>query len=59
MKESLIDLMMHAYKTSPEFYYPTNKTFKAFDEEMNDCNSSIKRKIIDCILLILEKNAKD
>ncbi len=31
VKEILIDLLSHAYKTSPEFYYPTERTFEVFD----------------------------
>lgn len=30
-----------------------------FDCEMNDCNSTLKRKVIDCILLIIERQGKD
>jgi hypothetical protein len=59
VKEILIDLMMHAYRTSPEFYYPTERTFEVFDVEISDASSNLKRKVIDCILLILERQAKD
>jgi hypothetical protein len=31
VKEILIDLVMHAYRTSPEFFYPTERTFAVFD----------------------------
>jgi hypothetical protein len=55
----LIDLLSHAYKTSPEFYYPTERTFEVFDCEMNDTNSTLKRKVIDCILLIIDRQGKD
>lgn len=51
--------MTHAYKTSPEFYYPVERTFEVFDQEMNDINSTLKRKVVDCILLIIEKQGKD
>lgn len=27
IKEILIELFLHAYRTSPEFYHPTNRTF--------------------------------
>jgi hypothetical protein len=59
VKEILIDLLSHAYKTSPEFYYPTERTFEVFDCEMNDANSTLKRKVIDCILLIIDRQGKD
>jgi hypothetical protein len=30
-----------------------------FDVEISDASSNLKRKVIDCILLILERQAKD
>jgi hypothetical protein len=59
VKEILIDLLAHAYKTSPEFYYPTERTFEVFDCEMNDAASTLKRKVIDCIMLIIDRQGKD
>lgn len=59
VKEILIDLLAHAYKTSPEFYCPTDRTFEVFDSEMNDPASTLKRKVIDCILLIVDRTGKD
>ncbi len=50
---------MHAYKTSPEFYHPTEKTFQIFNLDIHDANNSLKRKIIDCILYIVERQGKD
>ena len=51
--------MMHAYRTSPEFYYPVERPFEVFNAEMSDITSSLKRKVIDCVLLIIERQGKD
>lgn len=59
VKEILIDLVMHAYRTSPEFYYPPDRTFAVFDLEISDAGSSLKRKVIDCVLFIIERQGKD
>ena len=50
-----MDLFIHAYKTSPEFYYPYQRTFQVFDREVMDKNSNLKWKAIDCILLVLDR----
>lgn len=50
---------MHAYRTSPEFYYPPERPFEVFNLEITDQASNLKRKVIDCILLIIEKQGKD
>lgn len=50
-----MDLFTHAYKTSPEFYYPYERCFQAFDKEIIDRNSNLKWKAIDCVIIILER----
>ena len=55
VKEILLDLFLHAYKTSPEFYYPYERSFNAFDREIVDRNSNLKWKAIDCIMVVLER----
>ena len=55
MKEILLDLFLHAYRTSPEFYYPYEKSFSVFDREIVDRGSNLKFKAIDCIVVVLER----
>ena len=50
---------MHAYRTSPEFYYPTDRIFEVFNYEINDITSNLKRKVFDCIIMIIERQGKD
>ena len=55
----LVDLLMHAYRTSPQFYHPPQRTFQVFNLEISDAPQTLKRKIIDCVLFIIERQAKD
>lgn len=56
-KELLVDLMAHAYRSSPEFFHPYEKVFKMFDREISEPHSQLKRKVIDCVLVILDRHA--
>ena len=58
-KELLVDLMAHTYRSSPEFFYPYEKVFRMFDREISEPHSQLKRKVIDCILVILERQASN
>ena len=51
--------MIHAYRTSPEFYHPHERLFRLFDREISEPQSQLKRKVIDCVLVILERQAND
>lgn len=59
MKEILLDLFMHAYRSSPEFYYPYERPFSILDHEILDRNSHLKWKAVDCVLLVLERQGNN
>lgn len=59
VKKILIDLFLHAFRTSPEFYHPTQRTFFILEKEIKDYNSNLKWKAVDCLITVIEKQAKN